>query len=60
MSSKGSKTYQTDKLERDKMNDTAEAGKVGVKVALDGRFDDRGSTPRHRHHRHHYRHSYSD
>jgi hypothetical protein len=41
------------------MNNAAEASKVGVQIALDGRFD-RGSTPRHPHHRRHYRHSYSD
>jgi hypothetical protein len=46
---------------QDKMDNAAEAGKVGLKVALDGRFDDRGSTRRHPHHRRHYRHySYSD
>jgi hypothetical protein len=45
---------------QDKMDNAAEAGKVGVKVALDGRIDDRESTHRHPHHRRHYRHSYSD
>lgn len=40
------------------MNNAVEAGMVGVQLALEGRFD-RGSTPRHPHHRHHCRHSYS-
>jgi hypothetical protein len=45
---------------QDKMDNAAEADKVGVKVALYGWVDDRESTPRHPHHRRHYRHSYSD